>query len=51
MDTPTYEPRPEPDYTPRPNSIADTAATPDACAADYAHAASVRAEMDKQRNR
>lgn len=51
MDTPTYEARPEPDYTPRPNPITDTPATPADCARDYAAAASVRAEFDKQRTR
>ena len=48
MDTPTYEPPAEPDRTPRPNAIVDAPATPAACAADYATAGRVRAEMDKQ---
>ena len=51
MDTPTYEPEPTPDRTPRPNPIVDAPATPAACAEDYAAAARVRAEMDKQRPR
>lgn len=53
MDTPTPEARPEPDYTPRPNPITDTPATPADCARDYATAAAVavRAELDKQRTR
>jgi len=51
MDTPTYEPAPEPDYTPRPNTIIDTPATPALCAADYAAASAIRAELDKQANR
>ncbi|WP_426404235.1 hypothetical protein ACN9M0_24860 [Streptomyces sp. R-07] len=49
MDTPTYETAPEPDYTPRPSPIVDTPATPAACAEDYAAAAHIRAELDKQR--
>lgn len=49
MDTPTYEPAPEPDRTPRPSPIMDAPATPAACAADYEAGAAVRAEMDKQR--
>lgn len=48
MDTPTYDPPAEPDRTPRPNPIIDTPATQAACAADYATAGRVRAEMDKQ---
>ncbi|MFE5591465.1 hypothetical protein [Streptomyces sp. NPDC056549] len=49
MDTPTYEPAPEPDRTPRPSPIVDTPATPAACAEDYAAASDVRAALDKQR--
>jgi hypothetical protein len=48
MDTPTYEPAPEPDRTPRPNAIVDAPATPALCAQDYADAARIRAELDKQ---
>lgn len=51
MDTPTYEPAPEPDLTPRPNPIVDAPATAAACAEDYAAGARVRAEMDKQQRR
>lgn len=49
MDTPTYAPEPERDYTPRPNPITDAPATPAACAADYAAAGDVRAQLDKER--
>ncbi|WP_327169542.1 hypothetical protein [Streptomyces subrutilus] len=38
----------EPDYTPRPNTIADAPATVDACRQDYAAAAAVRATLAKQ---
>lgn len=48
MDTPTYEPAPEPNYTPRASTILTTPATPADCARDYANAAAVRATMDKQ---
>lgn len=48
MDTPTYEAPSEPDYTPRPNPIADTPATHADCARDYEAAAPVRAQLDKQ---
>ena len=51
MDTPTYEPAPEPDRTPRPSTIIDAPATPAACAQDYEAAASVRATIDKQQRR
>ncbi|MFE0699138.1 hypothetical protein [Streptomyces sp. NPDC058872] len=49
MDTPTYEPAPEPDRAPRSNRIVDAPATPAACAEDYAAAPDVRATLDKQR--
>ncbi|XUM01247.1 hypothetical protein ACQ86F_31705 [Streptomyces venezuelae ATCC 10712] len=49
MDTPTYEPAPEPDRTPRPNPIIDAPATAASCAEDYAAAPDVRATFDKQR--
>ncbi|WP_432114039.1 hypothetical protein [Streptomyces sp. S1] len=45
------EPTPEPDRTPRDNRIVNAPATPAACAADYAGAARVRAELDKQQRR
>lgn len=48
MDTPTYEPPAEPDYTPRANTVIDTPATPAACAQDYAAASAIRATIDKQ---
>ena len=48
MDTPTYEPAPEPDRTPRANTIVDTPATHAACARDYEFAAPIRATIDKQ---
>ncbi|MFF5421821.1 hypothetical protein [Streptomyces misionensis] len=48
MDTPTYEPAPEPDRTPRPNPLFAEPATPAACTRDYEQAASVRATMSKQ---
>lgn len=51
MDTPTYEPTPEPDRTPRPNPITDKPATLTACANDYDTASRIRAQMDKQHNR
>ncbi|MER6515120.1 hypothetical protein [Nonomuraea sp. NPDC001636] len=51
MGTPTYEPAPEPDYTPRANPIVDAPATPAACAQDYEAAASVRATLDRQQRR
>lgn len=37
--------------TPQPNTIVFTPATVEACASDYAAAAAVRAEMDKQQAR
>lgn len=48
MDTPTYEPPAEPDYTPRTNPIVDAPATHAACAQDYAEGGHVRATLDKQ---
>ena len=48
MDTPTYEPAPEPDRTPRANTIVTEPATHAACARDYESAASVRATISKQ---
>jgi len=51
MDTPTYEPAPAPDRTPRPNSIVDAPATPAACARDYEAATDVRATAAKQEAR
>jgi hypothetical protein len=48
MDTPTYEPAPEPDYTPRDNPIFTTPTTHADCARDYTNAAPIRAELDKQ---
>jgi len=51
MDTPTYEPAPEPDRTPRANPLFAEPATPAACTRDYESAASVRATIDKQRPR
>ncbi|MFF2773369.1 hypothetical protein ACFVU3_00530 [Streptomyces sp. NPDC058052] len=48
MDTPRYEPAPEPDRTPRPNPIVDAPATHAACARDYDQAAAVRDTMSKQ---
>ncbi|MFF5285211.1 hypothetical protein [Streptomyces sp. NPDC013171] len=48
METPTYEPAPEPDRAPRSNPIVDAPATLDACAEDYASASGVRATLDKQ---
>ncbi|MGW4703247.1 hypothetical protein [Streptomyces sp. NPDC004285] len=50
MDTPTYTPAPEPDYTPRANPILSTPATTADCARDYADAADIRAQLDKQRD-
>jgi len=49
MDTPTYEPAPEPDRTPRANTIVTEPATHAACARDYESAAPIRATIDKQR--
>ncbi|MFE1349829.1 hypothetical protein [Streptomyces sp. NPDC058757] len=51
MDLPDYEPPAEPDRTPRPSVILSEPATPAACAADYAAAGPVRAELDKQQRR
>ncbi|MFB6626487.1 hypothetical protein ACFCWD_28965 [Streptomyces sp. NPDC056374] len=51
MDTPVYEPAPEPDRSIRPNSIIDVPATPAACAQDYEAAAPIRATLDKQQKR
>ncbi|MGW1121086.1 hypothetical protein ACWD5B_28915 [Streptomyces tanashiensis] len=48
MDTPTYEPAAEPDYTPRANTILSAPATPADCARDYAAAGPIRTQMDKQ---
>jgi len=48
MDTPTYEPAPAPDRTPRPNPIVDAPATPADCAGDYEAATDVRAQLAKQ---
>lgn len=48
MDTPTYEPAPEPDRTPRPSTILAEPATHAACARDYENAAPIRATLDKQ---
>ncbi|MFE5514477.1 hypothetical protein ACFQ9J_28480 [Streptomyces sp. NPDC056529] len=51
MDLPTYEPAPEPDRTPRDNPIFSEPATVAACAREYADAARIRAEIDKQQKR
>lgn len=51
MDTPTYEPAPEPDYTPRYRPSDEPPTTHADCARDYDNAADVRAKMDKQRPR
>ncbi|WP_406056267.1 hypothetical protein OG462_09180 [Streptomyces sp. NBC_01077] len=48
MDTPVYTPAPEPDRTPRANTIIDAPATPAACTQDYEAAGPVRAKMGKQ---
>lgn len=48
MDTPTYEQAPEPDYTPRTKPMTGTPTTHADCARDYANAAPIRAQMDKQ---
>ncbi|MFJ3537033.1 hypothetical protein ACIPQA_16370 [Streptomyces sp. NPDC090109] len=51
MDLPAYEAPAEPDRAPRDNRILAEPATPAACARDYADAAKVRAEIDKQQKR
>jgi len=51
MDTPTYEPAPTPDRTPRPNPIVDAPATVAACARDHEAATDVRAQLAKQEAR
>ena len=48
MDTPTYEPAPEPDYTPRYRPATEPPTTVADCAQDYAAAARIRATIDKQ---
>jgi hypothetical protein len=50
MFTPEYEPAPEPDRTPRANTIVDAPVSGADCARDYWAADDVRAEMDKQRS-
>lgn len=51
MDTPTYEPEPEPDRTPRYRPAVEPPTTVADCAKDYAAAAPVRATLDKQQRR
>jgi hypothetical protein len=50
MDTPTYEPPPEPDYTPRYRPAAEAPTTAADCLADYAtpKADRIRKTLDKQ---
>ncbi|WP_327162082.1 hypothetical protein [Streptomyces zaomyceticus] len=50
MDTPTYEPEPEPDRTPQTRTHIE-APTHEECQEDYAAAARHRAVMDKQSRR
>lgn len=50
MDTPTYEPEPEPDRTPRTRTHIETPTHAD-CRADYVGAERIRVEMDKQARR
>ncbi|MFJ8301574.1 hypothetical protein ACIQ9R_37495 [Streptomyces sp. NPDC094447] len=48
MDTPTYQPAPEPDYTPRYRPADEPPVTAADCLADYAAAKRIRDTMDKQ---
>ncbi|MFD9047658.1 hypothetical protein [Streptomyces zaomyceticus] len=48
MDTPVYEPAPEPDRTPRYRPADEPPVTAADCAEDYANAAAIRATTDKQ---
>lgn len=45
---PTYEAAPEPDRTPRANTVVDAPATVADCARDYEAATDVRAQLAKQ---
>jgi hypothetical protein len=49
IDKPIPAAAPEPDRTPRPNSIVDTPATVHGCRLDYNAGADVRAVMAKQK--
>ncbi|MFE0651362.1 hypothetical protein ACFVZH_22515 [Streptomyces sp. NPDC059534] len=53
MDTPTYEPEPEPDRQARHTTIVDAPITADECLAQYAtrKASSIRFTADKQQRR
>ncbi|MFD4740600.1 hypothetical protein ACFWNQ_25030 [Streptomyces virginiae] len=48
IDKPVPAPAPEPDRTPRENSVLAEPATVEACARDYAAAADVRALLARQ---